>query len=117
MYDSNQFKHFLNQTTGLDDGSEASAAPRLLEADQGDQISGKVSRPEAAAVIAAALDTPEAARTTFELRRCAGGAVLIGPLTTQLPAASWSSAHGFCKKVSLVTLTGGISCTLQHTQV
>lgn len=57
-------------TSGLDDGSAASAEPRLLEADQGDAISGKVSRAEAATVVAAALASPDAANKTFELRRC-----------------------------------------------
>ena len=46
----------------------------LLEADQGDTISGKVSRAEAAGVIVAALSNPDAAGKTFELRRCAAGA-------------------------------------------
>ena len=64
------YAYAVVRCTGLDDGSdEAAGAPRLLEADQGDAISGRVSRREAAAVIAAALDAPEAARKTFELRR------------------------------------------------
>jgi uncharacterized protein YbjT (DUF2867 family) len=54
---------------GLDDNSAAASEARLLEASQGDTISGRVSRAEAAAVIAAALDNPEAAGKTFELRR------------------------------------------------
>eukprot|EP00775_Hariotina_reticulata_P006495 gene6495-6723_t len=53
--------------TGLDDrGNEG---PALLEADQGDTISGKVSRDEAADTVLAVLASPEAAYKTFELRR------------------------------------------------
>lgn len=52
---------------GLDDKSIT--GPALLEADQGDSISGKVSRAEAAETVAAALARPEAAFKTFELRQ------------------------------------------------
>lgn len=52
---------------GLDDKSIT--GPALLEADQGDSISGKVSRAEAAETVAAALGTPDAAFKTFELRQ------------------------------------------------
>lgn len=41
----------------------------MLEADQGDTISGRVLRADAAALIVHALATPDAARKTFELRR------------------------------------------------
>jgi uncharacterized protein YbjT (DUF2867 family) len=41
----------------------------LLEADQGDSISGTVTREEVAAAVAAALLRPEAVGKTFELRR------------------------------------------------
>eukprot|EP00878_Enallax_costatus_P001050 GHUV01001185.1.p1 GENE.GHUV01001185.1~~GHUV01001185.1.p1 ORF type:complete len:643 (+),score=165.16 GHUV01001185.1:143-2071(+) len=54
--------------TGLDD--KAIEGPALLEADQGDSISGKVSRDEAAQTVLAALSRPDAAYKTFELRRC-----------------------------------------------
>jgi hypothetical protein len=40
-----------------------------LEADQGDTISGRVLRSDAAALIVHALATPAAAAKTFELRR------------------------------------------------
>ncbi|KAI8465804.1 MAG: complex I intermediate-associated protein 30-domain-containing protein [Monoraphidium minutum] len=63
------FPYAVVRCTGLDDGSPASAEPRLLEADQGDAISGRVSRAEAAALVAAALASPDAADKTFELRR------------------------------------------------
>lgn len=53
--------------SGLDDrGNEV---PALLEADQGDVISGKVSRDEAADTVLAVLASPDAAYKTFELRR------------------------------------------------
>jgi hypothetical protein len=58
---------------GLDDNSSGAAEARLLEAEQGDSISGRVSRAEAAAVIVAALDNPEASNKTFELRRSGPG--------------------------------------------
>lgn len=64
------FPYAVVRCTGLDDdGAAPSGKLRLLEADQGDVISGKVSRAEAAAVIAAALESPDAANKTFELRR------------------------------------------------
>ncbi|KIZ06137.1 hypothetical protein MNEG_1822 [Monoraphidium neglectum] len=63
------FPYSVVRCTGLDDGSAAAAEPRLLEADQGDSISGKVSRAEVALVVAAALASPDAANKTFELRR------------------------------------------------
>ncbi|KAF8071307.1 IP5P13 [Scenedesmus sp. PABB004] len=53
--------------TGLDD--KGIEGPALLEADQGDTISGKVSRAEAADAVAAALCRPDAAWKTLELRR------------------------------------------------
>lgn len=53
--------------TGLDDRSIT--GPALLEADQGDRISGKVSRVEAADTVVAALSRPDAAYKTFELRQ------------------------------------------------
>lgn len=54
---------------GLDDSSDESSAPALLEVDQGDVISGKLSRADAAQVVAAALNNPDAALKTFEVRR------------------------------------------------
>lgn len=59
--------HNEHTHTGLDDRSIT--GPALLEADQGDTISGKVSRAEAAATVVAALRRPDAAFKTFELRR------------------------------------------------
>jgi hypothetical protein len=53
--------------TGLDDRSIT--GPALLEADQGDAISGKLSRAEAADTVVAALSRPDAAWKTFELRQ------------------------------------------------
>lgn len=55
------------RTPGLDDSGDI--GPALLEADQGDTISGKVTRDEAAATVAYALGSPEAAGKTLELRR------------------------------------------------
>jgi hypothetical protein len=52
---------------GLDD--RAIKGPALLEADQGDAISGKISRDEAAAAVVAALSRPDAAYKTLELRQ------------------------------------------------
>jgi hypothetical protein len=57
----------LPVSAGLDDRSIT--GPALLEADQGDTISGKVSRVEAAATVVAALARPDAAFKTFELRQ------------------------------------------------
>jgi uncharacterized protein YbjT (DUF2867 family) len=54
--------------TGMSDDGGADG-PVLLEASQGDRISGKVSRAEVATVLATALSLPSAARKTFELRR------------------------------------------------
>lgn len=54
---------------GLDDGN-ADVGPALLEADQGDAISGKVSRTEAAELAAVVLSSPDAVNKTFEVRRC-----------------------------------------------
>eukprot|EP00879_Flechtneria_rotunda_P002013 GHRR01002190.1.p1 GENE.GHRR01002190.1~~GHRR01002190.1.p1 ORF type:complete len:439 (+),score=154.06 GHRR01002190.1:1582-2898(+) len=54
--------------TGLD-GKDIEG-PALLEADQGDIISGEVSRDEAADAVLAAVSNPEATCKTFELRRC-----------------------------------------------
>jgi hypothetical protein len=51
----------------LDDKGDA---PALLEADQGDVISGRLSRDDAADTVVAALTRPHAARKTLELRRC-----------------------------------------------
>lgn len=55
-----------------EESAESAAQPCLLEADQGDAISGRVARAEAASVVVAALSAPDAAAKTFELRRCAG---------------------------------------------
>lgn len=59
--------HHKHTTSGLDD--RTITGPALLEADQGDTISGKVSRDEAAQAVAAALSRPDAAFKTFELRQ------------------------------------------------
>ena len=47
----------------------AEEGPFLLEADQGDSISGTITREEVAAAVEAALSRPEAVGKTFELRR------------------------------------------------
>lgn len=52
---------------GLDDRSIT--GPALLEADQGDVISGKLSRDEAAETVVAALTRADAAYKTLELRQ------------------------------------------------
>lgn len=57
----------MDTHTGLDDRSIT--GPALLEADQGDTISGKISRVEAAATVVAALRRPDASFKTFELRQ------------------------------------------------
>ena len=54
--------------TGMSDDA-AAAGPALLEASQGDRISGKVARGDVAAVVAAAAALPAAANKTFEVRR------------------------------------------------
>ncbi|GBF99199.1 hypothetical protein Rsub_12458 [Raphidocelis subcapitata] len=67
---ASRFPYAVVRCTALDEESAESAAqPCLLEADQGDLISGRVARAEAAAVIVAALGAPDAAGKTFELRR------------------------------------------------
>jgi hypothetical protein len=52
---------------GLDDKGDVPSC--FLEADQGDSISGKVTRSEVAQLINVALGTPEVTGKTFELRR------------------------------------------------
>lgn len=52
--------------TGMSDDLEG---PGVLESSQGDLISGKVTRDEVAAVIAAAVAMPTATNKTFEIRR------------------------------------------------
>lgn len=54
--------------TGMSDDAGAEG-PALLEASQGDRISGKVARSDVAAVVAAAAGLPAAAGKTFEIRR------------------------------------------------
>jgi uncharacterized protein YbjT (DUF2867 family) len=54
--------------TGMSDDA-GTAGPALLEAAQGDRLTGKVARAEVAATVAAALASPAAAGKTFELRR------------------------------------------------
>jgi uncharacterized protein YbjT (DUF2867 family) len=54
--------------TGMSDDAGA-AGPALLDAAQGDRLTGKVARAEVAATVAAALASPAAVGKTFELRR------------------------------------------------
>ncbi|KAL4457749.1 hypothetical protein ABPG75_012614 [Micractinium tetrahymenae] len=54
--------------TGLTNESEPGEF--LVEASQGDRITGRLSREELAGMVAAALGTPAAANKTAELRRC-----------------------------------------------
>jgi hypothetical protein len=54
--------------TGMSDDAGA-AGPALLEASQGDRVSGKVARADVAAVVAAAAGLPAAANKTIEVRR------------------------------------------------
>ncbi|KAK9820647.1 hypothetical protein WJX81_005527 [Elliptochloris bilobata] len=56
------------RSTGLT--SEDAGVPFLLEASQGDRISGKIARAEVATLLAAALCSPAAAGKTVEVRRC-----------------------------------------------
>ena len=51
-------RYCVVRSTGLT--SEETDTPFLLEASQGDRVSGKVSRAEVASVIVAALGTPAA---------------------------------------------------------
>lgn len=55
------------RSTGITDKTEG--GPFLLEARQGDTISGNVSRHELARLVVTALSTPEAAGKTIEVRR------------------------------------------------
>ncbi|KAG1657278.1 hypothetical protein FOA52_005472 [Chlamydomonas sp. UWO 241] len=61
------FPYCVIRSTGMIDSSEG--GPFLLEADQGDVISGYMGRDEVADIIVAALSMPEAAHKTFEVRR------------------------------------------------
>jgi hypothetical protein len=54
--------------TGMGDDAGA-AGPALLEASQGDRISGKVARADVAAAVAAAAGLPAASNKTIEVRR------------------------------------------------
>lgn len=54
--------------SGMTDNMEG--APFLLEADQGDMISGAVGRDELGMLIASALSMPDSAGKTMEVRRC-----------------------------------------------
>ncbi len=53
----------------MDEGSDE---PFLLEADQGDVLTGAVSRAEVAALLADVVSRPEAVGRSFEVRRGAG---------------------------------------------
>uniref|UniRef100_A0A7S0RVS8 NAD(P)-binding domain-containing protein n=1 Tax=Chlamydomonas leiostraca TaxID=1034604 RepID=A0A7S0RVS8_9CHLO len=61
------YPYTVVRSTGMIDSNEG--GPFLLEADQGDIISGSISRDEAADVLVAALTSPEAVGKTFEVRR------------------------------------------------
>ncbi len=56
------------RATGMSD-EVAEAGPALLEASQGDRISGKIARSELAALVATAAGLPAAAGKTIEVRR------------------------------------------------
>ncbi|KAG2502015.1 hypothetical protein HYH03_000510 [Edaphochlamys debaryana] len=64
------YPYSVVRCTGMIDSNEG--GPFLLDADQGDVISGMISRDEAAALMAAALNSPEAVGKTFEVRRNEG---------------------------------------------
>lgn len=64
--------------SGLDQDSPAAFCK--LEARQGDEVSGKVSRLEVARVVGAALDFPSAVGKTFEVRVVGS---LAGPATRE----------------------------------
>lgn len=61
------YPYCVVRSTGMTDKNEG--APFLMEASQGDRISGGISRGEVAAAMVAALGSPLAAGKTFELRR------------------------------------------------
>jgi hypothetical protein len=79
----------------------------LLEAEQGDRIIGAVTREEVAAVALAALQQPEAAGKTFELRRNAAedakGVVMEGAdyrrLFLKLALGEWIGGLCVCMSV------------------
>eukprot|EP00955_Chlamydomonas_euryale_P118474 366546-Chlamydomonas_euryale.AAC.7 len=61
------YPYTVVRSTGMIDSTEG--GPFLLEADQGDSISGYMGRDEVADVLVSALCMPEAANKTFEVRR------------------------------------------------
>ncbi|GLC44733.1 hypothetical protein PLESTB_000970600 [Pleodorina starrii] len=64
---SSGYPYSVVRSTGMIDSSEG--GPYLLQADQGDEIIGQISRDEVADCLAMAVAMPEAAGKTFELRR------------------------------------------------
>lgn len=65
---SSGLSYAVIRPTGMSDDA-ATAGPALLEASQGDRITGKVARSEIAALVATAAGLPAAANKTFEVRR------------------------------------------------
>ena len=65
---SSGLPYVIIRPTGMSDDA-AAAGPALLEASQGDRITGKVARSEIAALVAAAAGLPAAVDKTFEVRR------------------------------------------------
>ncbi|GIL92972.1 hypothetical protein Vretimale_15467 [Volvox reticuliferus] len=64
---SSGYPYSVVRSTGMIDSSEG--GPYLLQADQGDEIVGQISRDEVAECLAMAINMPEATGKTFELRR------------------------------------------------
>ena len=80
---SSGLPYTILRPTGLVDGLEGDC---LLEASQGDTVSGVLRRDELAAVVVAALSSPDSAGKTLELRRQKGGEgrAMDGNLTRNL---------------------------------
>ena len=60
--------YMIVRPTGMSDGA-GTDGPALLEASQGDRISGKIARSDVANVIGSAVNIPDSAFKTFEIRR------------------------------------------------
>ncbi|GIL67255.1 hypothetical protein Vafri_20690 [Volvox africanus] len=64
---SSGYPYSVVRSTGMIDSSEG--GPYLLQADQGDEIVGQISRDEVAECLVMAINMPEATGKTYELRR------------------------------------------------
>ncbi|CAM9777506.1 unnamed protein product, partial [Discosporangium mesarthrocarpum] len=66
---SSPLRHTIIRPTGLLPKGKEGDSPRRLQVGQGDVLSGRVARAEVGQAVAAALESPYTAGTTFELRR------------------------------------------------